>query len=205
MNHSIRDRTLALAGLFQAAVLVQQVARRNQAEEESLATCVESLFATDPDSVEAVYGGAGNLEVGLRTLRTQLGGGNAERDLDLTRYVVALLHLERKLAKRRDLLDGIAEGLDGARRQLQQFGPTHVNLIAVLADIYLNTISTLTPRIIVSGEQGYLSNPENANRVRALLLAGIRSAVLWRQCGGSRWQLLFKRGALLEEAERLLA
>ena len=49
------------------------------------------------------------------------------------------------------------------------------------------------------------NNPDNANKVRAILLAGIRAAVLWTQCGGSRWQVLFKRSALLLETEKLLA
>jgi high frequency lysogenization protein len=57
---------------------------------------------------------------------------------------------------------------------------------------------------MVAGEQRHLSDPENADRIRAVLLAGIRSAVLWRQCGGVRWKLLFHRGRLQQEARRLL-
>ncbi|MEK7758734.1 MAG: DUF489 family protein, partial [Pseudomonadota bacterium] len=50
-----------------------------------------------------------------------------------------------------------------------------------------------------------LSNPAIADKVRAALLAGIRSAVLWRQLGGRRWQLLFSRGKLARTAAELLA
>ena len=70
--------------------------------------------------------------------------------------------------------------------------------------LYQDTISTLGPKIMVSGEQPHLSNERNANKVRALLLAGIRSAVLWKQCGGSRWQFLFGRNAYKKECERIL-
>jgi high frequency lysogenization protein len=35
--------------------------------------------------------------------------------------------------------------------------------------------------------------------IRALLLAGIRSARLWRQLGGHRWQLVISRRKLLNE------
>jgi high frequency lysogenization protein len=44
----------------------------------------------------------------------------------------------------------------------------------------------LSPRIMVNGDPAHLNNPENANRIRALLLAGIRAAMLWRQSGGGR-------------------
>ena len=77
--------------------------------------------------------------------------------------------------------------------------------MARFADLYLKTISTLTPRIMVSGSQLHLNNPENASRIRALLLAGVRAAILWRQSGGSRWKLLVRRNALLREARLLLA
>ncbi|MGL4984757.1 MAG: DUF489 family protein [Plesiomonas sp.] len=36
-------------------------------------------------------------------------------------------------------------------------------------------------------------------------MAGIRAAVLWRQVGGSRLQLVFSRGKLAEQAKRMLA
>jgi len=56
----------------------------------------------------------------------------------------------------------------------------------------------------VNGEQGYLATPLIAAKVRAGLLAGVRSAVLWRQLGGNRWQLLFGRRRIAREAGRLL-
>ena len=102
------------------------------------------------------------------------------------------------------MLEQIRVGIERARLQSEHFSITHTNVLANLAACYSETISTLTPRIIVSGEQGHLSNPDVANAVRALLLSAIRSAVLWRQCGGNRFQLLFGRSKLLAEARRLL-
>jgi high frequency lysogenization protein len=78
-------------------------------------------------------------------------------------------------------------------------------LIEKLADLYTQTISTLGPRIMVSGDHGHLANPAIAAKVRAVLLAGIRSAVLWRQTGGQRWRLLFSRGRIARTAAELLA
>ncbi len=57
---------------------------------------------------------------------------------------------------------------------------------------------------MVKGEEKFLSQTNNANKIRALLLSGIRSAVLWRQVGGNRWQLLLKRKYFVSEANRIL-
>jgi len=113
--------------------------------------------------------------------------------------------LERKLSKRRDLFDAIGKGIANAQRQVDHFHSyVHDSVIGNLAETYLKSISTLTPRIMVKGENNHLMDQANADKVRTLLLAGIRSAVLWSQSGGARWQLLFKRRAYLHEAKRLL-
>ena len=80
----------------------------------------------------------------------------------------------------------------------------HPNLLAHFADLYSEEISQLSPRIMVRGVAQHLQNPDNQHRVRALLLAAIRSARLWRQTGGTRWQILFGRQRLLLEARRYL-
>jgi len=122
----------------------------------------------------------------------------------VARYVIGLLHLQRKLKKNRVMLQRVAEGIERARRQSEHYAIDHPNVIANLADTYSETLSTLQPRIMVSGEHQHLSNTDNANLIRALLLAGIRSAVLWDQLGGSRWQILLQRKRFIEEARRIL-
>lgn len=205
MSKSITDRTLALGGVFQAAYLVDQVARRGILPQAEFETSIGSLFEMSPATTEAVFGSRFEIKRGLQTLAEQLEGEEEKRNIYVMRYAINLLQLERKLSKQPAMLKQIADGLDGAAHQLKHFGQTHSNVIARLADIYVNTISTLTPRIMVSGENNHLQNQENANKVRALLLAGIRSAVLWQQCGGSRWQLLFQRRKLLQTAKALYA
>ena len=56
----------------------------------------------------------------------------------------------------------------------------------------------------MNGDQAYLSRPETANKIRACLLAGIRSALLWKQCGGTRWKFLFYRKKIQAELQVLL-
>ncbi|MFZ4791322.1 MAG: high frequency lysogenization protein HflD [Candidatus Competibacteraceae bacterium] len=202
MPKTDHDRVIALAGAMQAADLARSVARNGLADPEAVATCLASLIRTDAPSSAEVFGGIERLQPGLRLLEQQL---NNPQDMELTRYVVTLLRLGRQLARRNDLLKTLAAGIATIIQNLAHFPLDHSNTIARFADLYLKTVSTLTPRVMVNGSQVHLNNPENANRIRALLLAGIRAAILWRQSGGSRWKLLVRRNALLREVRLLLA
>jgi high frequency lysogenization protein len=143
------------------------------------------------------------VSLGARQLIGQLTG-DVKRNSELTRYAIQLLQLERKLSRNPAMLKRISEGIALARSRLEHFPMLHPNILAQLAELYSNTVSRLQPRIIVHGEPLHLQNPENVNRIRSLLLAGIRAAILWRQTGGSRWHLLFSRGRLLAEARALV-
>lgn len=200
----LRDKTLALAGVFQATALVKNIADNGLTDKHDFEICIRSIFETDPDNVEAVYGQVEYLRTGLTTLIEQLGEKSTQRDIDIARYVISLLHLQRKLSRNKTILDAVANGIERARRQTEHFHITHENVIANLADIYSETISQIPPKIMVSGESQYLSNPDQANKIRALLLAGMRSAVLWAQLGGSRWQILLRRRRFSQEADRIL-
>ena len=125
--------------------------------------------------------------------------------MERTHYSIMLIFLEKRLSKNTQEISRIRTGIQIAVQQLKHFNMTHINVISKLADLYRQSISPLGPKIIVKGEQSYLSNPDNAGRIRALLLAGIRSALLWRQAGGSRWRLLFERGAMIREIEAIMA
>jgi high frequency lysogenization protein len=203
MPHTDQDRLVALAGIFQAALCVRSIATKGSVDTDFMEPCIYSLFQTDAASVAGVFGEPGRLVPGVRELAAQLSG-KQPRDLELTRSVVSLLKLERVLAGRKVMVAGIGEGIEGARAKLERFSLLHPNLLAHLADIYSRTVSQLQPRILVRGEPNYLENPDNQNRIRALLLAGIRAAWLWRQVGGSRWKILLGRKRLLEAASDYL-
>lgn len=199
-----RNRCIALAGVFQSAYLAAQIAEHGMADSQAIESSIYSLFQTQPDSVESVYNGIDGLHTGFKILVEQLGERRAE-NIIVSQYVIALLHLERKLSKNSTMLEQIGNGIDLAHDRLEHFSLIHSNIIAQLADIYANNISTLSPRIMVQGDPLHLNNPENVNRIRALLLAGVRSAMLWRQCGGGRFQVIFNRKRLAVEAQRLLS
>lgn len=195
------DCVIALAGMMQAADLVRNIARTGQASADDVETCLSSLIRIDAPSSADVYGGAGRLKTGLQLLEQQL---HNPRDKELTRYVVTLWSLERVLSRRPDLLSALRVGVEDIIANLAHFPVTHSNTIARFADLYLRTLSTLSRRVMVSGAQIHLNNPDNANRIRALLLAGVRAVILWRQSGGSRLSLLLRRNVMLRETRLLL-
>jgi len=202
MPKTDHDRVIALAGMMQAIDLVRNIAHRGQADADDFEICVGSLLQINASSSAEVYGGVGRLRTGLRLLEQQL---HNPRDKELTRYVVTLWSLERVLTRRKDLMNILSAGIQDIEQNLAHFPVAHSNTIARFADLYLRTLSTLTRRVMVSGAQIHLNNPENANRIRALLLAGIRATILWRQSGGSRLGLLLRRNVLLRETRLLLA
>ena len=210
MAGSFHDQVLALAGIFQSACLVQQLAREGHTDNVALRSSIQSILALDAPDVVTIYGNARGVRLGLELLHTKLTGKTKSADMEMARYVVALVQLENSLRRRPTMLDDIRQGIDTARAQMKFFESdapadgVHPLLMEKLAQLYSQTISTLTPRIMVSGEHGHLSNPAIAAKVRAALLAGIRSAVLWRQLGGRRWQLLFSRGKIARTAAELL-
>ena len=196
------ERVMALAGVHQAVFLVQQIARHGSVPDDVFESSLGTLFTINSSSTESVYGAWSNVQTGLKALSNQLN--RHDRDLELTRYTVCLLFLERKLMRRGDLMRTIVDGVTSAEDQVEYFSLTHNNVLAKLADIYSNTISTLSPRIMVTGTPAHLNHRDNANKIRALLLAGMRSTVLWRQLGGSRLQLLLSRKRIEHSATSLL-
>lgn len=203
MSKNYRELTLALAGIAQATRLVEQVAKTGYVQPEAYQCSIESLFDLNPPNTLAVYGGdIKNLRLGLETLRDMLKGQHKHQDA--LRYSFGALHLQKNLAKNSTMLNLLGNRLTQAAQQAEHFSPTHENVIGNLGTLYSDTISTFRFRIQVMGEQSYLSQPRIAHQIRALLLAAIRSAMLWRQLGGNRWQLLFQRKLIADKVDELL-
>jgi high frequency lysogenization protein len=200
---TLTNQTIALAGVAQAAALVQQLATRGTCDQEALNASIDSVLKIDSESVLDVYGGLNGLKLGLRQLQAQMTGYRVDNP-EQARYAATLVFLENQLSSRKDLLDAIRAGVEKAQAQSEHFGLLHENVLANLGEVYHSTISTLQPRIMVNGEQSYLSRPDIVNKIRALLLAGIRSVILWKQCGGARWKFIFYRKKIQKELEALL-
>ncbi len=204
MSKNWQDLTLALAGIFQATHLVEQIAKTGHAPPEAFKCSIESLFDLNPPNTLAVYGGnIENLRTGLEIMR-ELLRANSQKHRDTLRYGLGILHLEKKLAGRRDMLNVIGSRIGQAAQQVEHFSSTHDNVIANLGTLYTETLSTFRFRIQVNGDYNYLQQQRIANQIRALLLSAIRSAMLWRQVGGNRLQLLFYRKHIAQQVDDFL-
>lgn len=209
MSKNWNDLSIALAGLFQATGLVEQLAKTGYIPTDAYRCSIESLFVLDPDSTLAVYGNnPANLHFGLTLLRDMLQQASMNKQqnahADALRYSLGVLHLQKKLSGRKDMLGVIGSRLKQAAQQADHFSSTHDNVIANLGGLYTDTISTFRFRIQVAGDYNYLQQQRIAHQVRALLMSAIRAATLWRQLGGNRWQLLVSRKKIAESVDELL-
>jgi high frequency lysogenization protein len=204
MSGTITDRVLAMAGIIQACRCVQQIARNGMTDADALTTSISSLFVIDADTTDAVYDGRENLLPGLRLAATLFGNQQNPESVEVMRYCITVIQLERSLTKNPAILARVGDGIEKARSQAEHFSTTHSNVLANLAGLYSDTLSTLNPRIMVNGDQVHIGNSENVNRIRSLLLAAVRSAVLWRQKGGTRLQLIFSRKRYLNEINKII-
>lgn len=201
----MKEQTLTLAAICQVAYWVQKLSRTGQVDDAELTILLESIMNTSPSSTLDVYGNdINNLKVGLNTLIQHLGNQSKNKDPELTRYVVSLLALERRLSKQNKKMSALGERIEQCERQLAHYDINSDTLISSIASIYSDIISPLGTPIQVTGEPEILKQPINQHKIRSLLLAGIRSSVLWRQVGGKRRNILFARSKLVECAESLL-
>lgn len=121
-------------------------------------------------------------------------------------YAVSIMQLENNFRKKTDMQARIGKelqtinNLDGDL-ELHDLKDLQARDIAKL---YTNTISTLSPRIVINGRPQFLQVDRTVNWIRTLLFSGLRSAVLWRQMGGGRFSLMFGRKKMLEQAQTLL-
>lgn len=198
-----KNQLMALAGAFQACSLVDSYARLGTVPAKQMETAIYSLLQQNPSSTEAVYGGLENLEQGLATMEELLDRPKDPHNTLVLRYVLGVLYIARKVSANPQMLERIGTGIANASRQAELFSLTHANVIANIADLYQNTISTLKFRIQVNGVAEHLQQPHIASRIRCLLFSAVRSAVLWHQLKGNRFQLIFGRSTLLGLAREM--
>ncbi|WP_347254592.1 high frequency lysogenization protein HflD [Leminorella grimontii] len=205
MAKNYYDITIALAGVAQASRLVQQLALGGQCDAHALQVSLRSIMVTDSPTTLAIFGQESDLTLGLESLPAVLTNSRKELSADLTRYLLSLTVLERKLSANPQALDELSNRISQVERQLLHFDIDSETVVHALADIYVDVISPLGPRIQVTGAPEALQKPLIQAKVRAALLAGIRAAVLWQQVGGRRLQFIFSRSRLLTQVHQILS
>lgn len=203
-EQGLREQVLALAGVCQSVALVDSIARTGNAEPAAFEACLRSLFAFSTQSPAEAYGGIENLEMGLRKLHDLLGGTRSASDREMVRYVIGITHLQRQLEKQPDAGAIVRSRLAHVEKGMQINGSNINDLSSPIAAVYKDTISNFKFRLKVNGSAQQLQNAHNADRIRALLLAGIRGAYLWKQLGGRRRHFLFKKNQILTTLREIL-
>ena len=200
----MKDKTLALAGVFQASELVRQAACHGTWSGYAATACLNSLFKLEAGSIEEIYGGQDRMRLGTETLMAVLQGDN--QYADTLRYAIGLLQLQRRFnrsGKAQAEVGSALEEIAGADPDLAQHEREDRQARAI-AELYTRTVSKLSPRIMVSGKPQYLQSERTTDWIRTLLLSGIRSATLWSQLGGGRFELMFRRKKILRDVQKHL-
>ncbi|HVR81611.1 MAG TPA: high frequency lysogenization protein HflD [Luteimonas sp.] len=192
----MEQRVLALAGIVQALKQVRQIAETGQAEAAVVTTAIDSVFRIDAESPQAIYGGEATLRPGLLLLRGYFG--NDGKDALLPRLVLAVIQLERRFVRDAAMAQQVHDGVVALAPSASRLGSQHPDVLAALGGLYADTISHLRPRVLVQGNPHYLGQATVVAEIRAMLLAALRSAVLWRQLGGSLWDFLLRRRELVQ-------
>lgn len=199
------NKVIALAALFQSCQAVYDLANSGTAESPSEQCLIQSLFQFEPSSTIDVYGNnLANLQSGL-TLLSKLAELQSKKEFSaIAKYVLSLLGLNKQLGKNKEMLSVIHSRLQHTGFHQEHFNGDSDNITHKVSGIYQDTISTLSFRIHVTGNMQLLTQDAISDRVRAMLFAGIRAAMLWQQLGGNKWQLLFKRSEIEKISKKLL-
>ncbi|MEM7196050.1 MAG: DUF489 family protein [Pseudomonadota bacterium] len=201
------DETLALAGVLQASQIADRVATSSDYDRDTLHESMHSLLRIDSPDAESVFGSRRGVINGLGLITQLFGKTASARNRLLLQYAINMHQLAGKLRLQPRFAASMSEQLNAiADRYPDSYGDQSFDeeICVELADLYSETISQMSPRIMVQGEPSRLQQPDVAQKIRTALFAGIRSAFLWDQLGGRKWHLLFYRTHYVRLSRKLM-
>lgn len=199
-SKDLLDQTIALSGVMQSVILVNKLALTGEFDAKNAKVLIDSLFVGNPETALSVYGKIDNLSLGLVALTNNFGRGESVQTLS---YFNALLIVTKRLLREPSLMSILDSGIEQIKERLIHFSSDHINIHSALGDLYTQTVSKIPPRVLVKGRAELSNNPEDAARIRSLLLSGVRAVVLWYQCNGSRLGLILSSRKIAETAFKL--
>jgi len=194
----IQERSIALAGVLQACQQVQSLARTGYAKDDVFDSSLQSILVLDAVNTPAVFGGIDGLRSGLTLLKDGVLNSTAGDDLELLRYMMSILQLQTQLYRDDQKFSAFGQSVE----RLSSY--SNDEMVDACSSAYQSHISVLRPQIIVQGEQEHLQQDGVPEKVRTMLLAAIRAAVLWQQKGGGKFRLVWERTRMRHAAEALL-
>jgi high frequency lysogenization protein len=188
----LKNEVISLGAIYQASSEIKKIAWEGKVNNKFIEPLIYSVYQTTSNEIEEIYINLKRLNTGLDFLRKQYVGDAFSRDAEVDRYFEAINILVKNMNKNTKIISNLRDELSSHKESV-----TEDNLhehAEFLSNLYLKTISTINPRIIVNGDNIHLTDSKNASMIRALLLSAIRSFILWQQSGGSKFRIfLFKR------------
>ena len=192
-------QNIALCAVAQCAALVHELAIGKEIRQSQLASAINPLLILNPESVEQVYPNLESLALGFSTLQSILRSNRVKQNSQIRRYITEILILRKSLSKNMIMQSVVRAGLSN----LEPIRPSLIDCMQTnqqelneqnytfeeISSLYRKTLSTLKHRIKVAGKVQFLKNEIVSNKIRGLLFAGVRSAVLWHQLDGRYWRL----------------
>jgi high frequency lysogenization protein len=203
-------QNITLAAVAQCSALVHDLAFTGKANEKYLMGSINPLFVLTPNFFSDVYPDVRDLTLGLSTLPKIITNNRTRKNSEIIRYSLGMFALRKSLMASSKMQAAVRAKLQPMIPMLPLDDPRAAppgedlellkqdRTFRQLSNIYRETISTLSFRIQVAGKAEHLKSENIANRIRALLFAGIRSALLWHQLNGRRWHLVFYRKRIQE-------
>ena len=200
-KQELKNETISLGAIYQACNEIKKIAWQGEINNIIIEPLINSVYQTTSEEIEDVFISIQRLNSGLDFLGRQLVGDAFSRDGEVSRYFEAISILVKNMNKNDEVLNKLRMELT---KQSMPITEDNLDQHALfLSELYLNTISTVEPRIIVNGDNKYLTDKKNAAMIRSLLLCAIRSFILWQQSGGSKFRIFIFKKKIAELAVKL--
>ena len=191
-KQELKNETISLGAIYQACNEIKKIAWQGEININTIEPLINSVYQITSENIDDIYINIKRLNTGLDFLRRQLVGDAFSRDAEVIRYFEALGILIKNMNKKEDIFNKLRQQLTQQTMAVEKGNLDDHALF--LSNLYLNTVSKVEPRIIVNGDNKYLTDSKNAAMIRSLLLCAIRSYILWQQSGGSKFRIfIFKK------------
>ena len=200
-KQELKNETISLGAIYQACNEIKKIAWQGEINNNIIEPLINSVYQTTSEEIEDVFISTKRLNSGLDFLRRQLVGDAFSRDGEVSRYFEAIGILVKNMNKKDEVLNKLRIELTKQSMPIKEDNLDQHALF--LSELYLSTISTVEPRIIVNGDNKYLTDKKNAAMIRSLLLCAIRSFILWQQSGGSKFRIFIFKKKIAELAVKL--
>ena len=191
-KQELKNETISLGAIYQACNEIKKIAWQGEININAIEPLINSVYQITSENIDDIYINIKRLNTGLDFLRRQLVGDAFSRDAEVTRYFEAIGILIKNMNKKEDIFNKLRQQLTQQTMAVEKGNLDDHALF--LSNLYLNTVSTVEPRIIINGDNKYLTDKKNAAMIRSLLLCAIRSYILWQQSGGSKFRMfIFKK------------